>query len=196
MAGSLLIGIAMGRGTRHPATSSESEPALPVAPGLEAECEPWIRRAHLAEARLAAARRDQDVEAAAEADAAAQFHEDSLLGRSKSWDQVDPAFRPDAIQKQIEELETYCGGDVGLIDLDCEEYPCISWSKPSETACAPRGTLMGGMNMDLHGSPNMIDFAVHASKDGVHEVRTRVDWRLSRRMQDYRPGDPEDEPME
>jgi hypothetical protein len=126
-----------------------------------------------------------DEETAAKVEEAATFQETSLLGPAMPWAQVDARFHPEAIRDQLALLARSCGGDVGLIDLDCEEYPCISWSIPSTGACRPRGTQLGFMHMGPDALTPGMQFAVHASADDATVLQTRIDWRVSRRRQEY-----------
>ena len=99
----------------------------------------------------------------------------------KPWASVDPAFQPDAVRQELSDLGSACDGSVGVVKLDCDEYPCISWSRPSWDACSPRGNLLGGAPIGPDGLPE-IRFAVHAAKDDVYALDHRIHWRISRAL--------------
>jgi hypothetical protein len=202
--GALVGGLGTWLVFRHAAGESGRPPPERAGGSADAEVERLreelrdaIRRAVKAETDLRALRQQID-ESSAEAEEVARLTELSLLGPSRPWSAVPEPLQPTAIRQRIDEVERTCGGSVGLIELDCEEYPCIAWTVASSSACSLTGGCRAGSTNLIAASDRIkrremagISFMVYCDKSDDDDVSTRTDWRISRRKDEYSTYDPE-----
>lgn len=202
--GALVGGLATWSVLRGSAGESGTASAADAGGSADAEVERLrgqlrdaIGRTRKAEADLRALREKID-ESSANAEDVARLTELSLLGPSRPWSAVPESLQPNAIRQRIDEVERTCGGSAGLIELDCEEYPCIAWTEASSSACALSGGCRTGSTNLIAASDRIkrremagISFMVYCDRSDKDDLNTRIDWRISRRKDEYSTYDPE-----